>query len=70
LPKPILHFKTSRRIPQQEVDLEPGATTSRVRSSLDCKAHIPIYQVAIATKEDKDYNFEEINFGSSTLFPY
>ena len=45
------------------MDLEPEATTSRVRISLDSEGHIPIHQVTIASTDDKDYNVKETNFG-------
>ena len=59
LPKVSLTLRnTEGRIPA-EADLEPGVKTSRVRSSLDSKDHIPIYQVATAYRDIEGDNFKE-----------
>ena len=57
--------KQDQGIYQQEADLESSQDqTSRVRSSLDSEAYIPTYQDDIAVTDNKDHDFEEIDFGS------
>jgi len=50
----------------QEADFELGATTSRVRISLDSKVYANDNQVVIAIADIESYDFEENIHGSFT----